>query len=67
MDLTRKEIFMVGGNLTDSPQAITYSNVVSRDLVKILLTIDALDDLCVHFLIFRMYNSMLRQMKRFTL
>ena len=49
MDFTRKARFVAGGHLTDDPTTITYSSVVSRDLVRIALTIaelNGLDVLC---------------------
>ena len=49
MDLTRKARFVAGGHLTDPPQEVTYSSVVSRDTVRIMLTIAALHDLDVRF------------------
>ena len=49
MDLTRKARFVAGGHLTDPPTAMTYSSVVSRDTVRIMLTIAALNDLEVRF------------------
>ena len=36
---------MGGGNQTATPTLITYSSVVSRDLVRIALTIAALNEL----------------------
>ena len=50
MDLTTKKIFMFGGHLKDHPQAVTYSIVVSRDLVKILLIIASFNDFMFHIL-----------------
>ena len=49
MDFTRKARFVADGHLTDDPTRITYSSVVSRDLVRIALTIaelNGLDVLC---------------------
>ena len=45
MDLTIKATFVDRVHLMHSPQAVTYSSVVSRDLVTIILTIAALNDL----------------------
>jgi len=41
----RKARFVADGHLTDAPAALTYSTVVSRDSVRILLMIAALNDL----------------------
>ena len=49
MDLTRKARFVAGGHLTNLPPEQTYSSVVSRDTVRIMLTIAALNDLDVRF------------------
>lgn len=47
MDLTRKARFVAGGHLTDAPQSITYSSVVTRDSVWLAFLIAALNDLCI--------------------
>ena len=47
MDFTRKERYVVGGHLTYDPTTITYSSVVSRDSVRIALTIAELNGLDV--------------------
>jgi hypothetical protein len=47
MDFTRKAWLVAGGHLTDPPASITYSSVVSRDSVRIMLLIAALNDLQV--------------------
>jgi hypothetical protein len=41
----RKARFVAGGNTTDVPSTLTYALVVSRDSVRIALTIAALNDL----------------------
>jgi hypothetical protein len=41
----RKARFVADGHKTKTPAAMTYSSVVSRDLVRIALTIAALNDL----------------------
>ena len=44
----RKKARMVaGGHMTETPASITYSSVVARDSVRILLTIAALNNLSV--------------------
>jgi hypothetical protein len=43
----RKARLVAGGHKTDTPASLTYSSVVSRDSVRILLTIAALNDLDV--------------------
>ena len=43
----RKARMVAGGHMTTTPSSITYSSVVSRDSVRILLTIAALNDLDV--------------------
>ena len=47
MDFTQKARFVAGGHLTDDPTTITYSSVVSRDSVRIALTIVELNGLDV--------------------
>ena len=47
MDFTRKARFVAGGHLTDDPTTITYSSVVSRNSVRIALTIAELNGLDV--------------------
>ena len=47
MDFTRKARFVAGGHLTEAPNSLTYSSVVSRDSVKIAFLIAALNDLDV--------------------
>ena len=42
-----KARFVAGGHITNTPASITYSSVVSRDSVRIALTIGALNDLKV--------------------
>ena len=39
----QKARFVAGGNMTENPNALTYASVVSRDLVCIALTIEALN------------------------
>jgi hypothetical protein len=46
-DIRRKERFVAGGHKTDTPQAMTYTSVVSRESVRITLTLAALNDLDV--------------------
>jgi hypothetical protein len=46
-DLTRKARYVAGGHLTDPPTHMTYSTVVSRESVRICLTIAALNDLSI--------------------
>ena len=41
----RKARYVGGGHTTDTPSSLTYSSVVSRDSVRICLTIAALNDL----------------------
>ena len=43
----RKARLVGGGHTTETPSSLTYSSVVSRDSVRILLTIAALNDLDV--------------------
>ena len=43
----RKARMVAGGHTTNTPSSITYSSVVSRDSIRILLTIAALNDLKV--------------------
>ena len=43
----RKARLVAGGHVTDTPASMTYSSVVSRDSVRICLTLAALNDLQV--------------------
>ena len=43
----RKARMVADGHRTEAPTALTYSSVVSRDSVRIALTIAALNDLKV--------------------
>lgn len=45
--VTRKARFVAGGHTTDTPGSITYSNVVSRDIVRLTFLITGLNDLDV--------------------
>jgi hypothetical protein len=45
MDFTRKARYVAGGHMTDPPDSITYSTVVSRDSVRIAFLLAALNDL----------------------
>ena len=47
MDFTRKARFVAGGHLTDAPETVTYSSVVSRDSVRIALLAAELNGLDV--------------------
>jgi hypothetical protein len=47
MDFTRKARFCAGGHTTDTPAAMTYSSVVSRDSVWIRFMLAALNGLDV--------------------
>jgi hypothetical protein len=42
-DFRRKAWFVVGGHTTDTPYAMTYASVVSRESVRISLTLAALN------------------------
>jgi hypothetical protein len=44
-DLTRKARYVAGGHMTKVPAAMTFSSVVSRDSVRIMFLIAALNDL----------------------
>ena len=46
-DLRRKARMVAGGHMTDVPPTITYASVVSRETVRIALTMAALHDLNV--------------------
>jgi hypothetical protein len=46
-DFRRKARYCADGHKTKSPASVTYSTVVSRDSVRIILTIAALNDLQV--------------------
>jgi hypothetical protein len=39
-DFHRKAIFVAGGHTTDTTHAMTYASVVSRDSLRIALTLD---------------------------
>jgi hypothetical protein len=45
MDFTRKAHFVAGGHMTDPPDTITYSSVVSCDSVRIAFLLAALNDI----------------------
>ena len=45
MDFTRKARFVAGGHMTETPVALCYSSVVSRDSVRIAFLVAALNDL----------------------
>ena len=45
MDFTRKARLVAGGHVTDPPESMTYSSVVSRESVWIIFIIAALNDL----------------------
>ena len=47
MNSTRKARFIAGGHVTDPPALITYSGVVSREMVRIALLLAASNDLDV--------------------
>jgi Reverse transcriptase (RNA-dependent DNA polymerase) len=57
MDFTRKARLLTRGDLTDTPPALTYSSVISRESVWIAFLIAALNDLDV--LMFDMGNAYL--------
>ena len=44
MGFTRKARFVAGGHTTENPTALTYSSVVSRDSVRLVLLMTALND-----------------------
>jgi hypothetical protein len=46
-DLRRKARFVAGGHTPDTPHAMTYASVVSRESVRLALNLDALNDLDV--------------------
>jgi hypothetical protein len=46
-DFRRNARFVAGGHTTDTPHAMTYSSVVSRESVRVALTLDVLNDLDV--------------------
>ena len=45
MDFTHKARFVAGGHLTDTPETITYSSIISHDSVRIALLIAELNGL----------------------
>jgi len=47
LDGTSKARYVAGGHLTDTPSSITYSTMVSRDSIRILLVVAALNGLDV--------------------
>jgi len=47
IDFTRKARLVAGGHLTDVPSHLTYSSVVSRESIRIMFLIAALNDLQV--------------------
>ena len=44
MDFTQKARFVAGGHTTETPVSLTYSSVVSRDSVRLLMMAAALHD-----------------------
>jgi hypothetical protein len=46
-DFRRKARFVAGGHTTDTPHAMTYARVVSRESVMISLNLDALNYLYI--------------------
>jgi hypothetical protein len=46
-DYCRKARFVAGGHATDTPHAMTFASVVSRESVKIALTLTALNGVAV--------------------
>jgi hypothetical protein len=46
-DFRHKARFVAGGHTTDTPRVMTYASVVSRESVKIALTLEALNNLDV--------------------
>jgi hypothetical protein len=47
-DFRRKARFVAGGHTTDTPHAMTYASMVSRESVRIAMTLAALNDLDVN-------------------
>ena len=47
MDFTRKACFVAGGHLTETPETITYSSIITHDSVPIALLIAELNGLDV--------------------
>jgi Reverse transcriptase (RNA-dependent DNA polymerase) len=45
MDFTCKARFVAGGHVTDPPMSITYSSIISRELVRIAFIVAALNGL----------------------
>jgi hypothetical protein len=43
MDFTRKARYVAGGHRTNPPKSLTYSSVVSRESVRIAVTVAALN------------------------
>ena len=46
-DFRRKARLVAGGHMTETPKCMTYSSVVSRDTVRIAMTLAALNELDV--------------------
>ena len=46
-DLRRKSRLVAGGHMTDAPATTTFASVVSRETVRIALTLAGLNDLQV--------------------
>ena len=47
MDFTRKARFVAGGHTTTTPAALTYASVVSRESVRVVFTLAAVNKLDV--------------------
>jgi hypothetical protein len=47
-DFRRKARFVAGGHTTDTPRTMTYASAVSRESVRVELTLATLNDLDVN-------------------
>ena len=62
----RKARLVAGGHTTDTPSTLTYSSVVSRDSVRIALTIAALNELDVLGCDIQNASSQLHVVRKYT-
>jgi hypothetical protein len=47
-DFHRKTRFVAGGHTTDTPHAMTYASVMSRESLRVALTLTSLNDVDVN-------------------
>ena len=48
-DFNRKAQYVSGGHMTEPPSSITYPSVVSREIIRIALTMSEINDLEIFY------------------